>query len=80
MKEFCGFRLDEVNQCIGDDPRPPASVILVDRDWALPELQRKIVLVTGEPGIGKTPLLDDFQWRSSAVLQALGNPGRDLPH
>ena len=70
MKEFCGIRL-------------------VDRDRAPHELdnrlgramtgQRQIVLVTGEPGIGKTARLDNFQWRSTAVLQTLGNLGRDLP-
>jgi hypothetical protein len=98
MKEFCGIRLDEVNQSLGDNPK--ASVLLETLPWhgyvrlvepgrARHELdsrlgramtgQRQIVLVTGEPGIGKTARLNDFQWRSTTVLQTLGNPGRDLP-
>ncbi len=57
------------------DPRPSAGVRLAGRDRALDELdnslrramsgQRQIVFVTGEPGIGKTALVDEFQRRAA---------------
>jgi len=53
----------------------PARVTLVGRDGPLSELenylrlamagQRQIVFVTGEPGIGKTALVDEFQCRAA---------------
>jgi predicted ATPase len=54
---------------------------LVGREWALEELreclrkvmrdQRQIVFVTGEPGIGKTALVDEFQHLAAAEIDGL---------
>jgi DNA-binding winged helix-turn-helix (wHTH) protein len=58
-----------------------AEVCLVGRDEAFAELhegltkasegQRQIVFVTGEPGIGKTALLDEFHRRGAAEVPGL---------
>jgi predicted ATPase/DNA-binding winged helix-turn-helix (wHTH) protein len=58
-----------------------AEILLVGRDAALTELhdcltrtlqgQRQIVFVTGEPGIGKTALLDEFHRRAVAEVPGL---------
>jgi DNA-binding winged helix-turn-helix (wHTH) protein len=60
----------------------PAQGRLVGRDAVLADLrdglgkalrgQRQIVFVTGEPGIGKTALVDEFQRRASAEVADLG--------
>jgi DNA-binding winged helix-turn-helix (wHTH) protein len=60
----------------------PAHGRLVGRDAVFANLrdglgkalrgQRQIVFVTGEPGIGKTALVDEFQRRASAELTDLG--------
>jgi predicted ATPase/DNA-binding winged helix-turn-helix (wHTH) protein len=58
-----------------------AEMLLVGRNEAFTELhdclarasqgQRQIVFVTGEPGIGKTALLDEFQHRAVAEVPGL---------
>jgi DNA-binding winged helix-turn-helix (wHTH) protein len=58
-----------------------ASTILVGRDQSLCELQdclrlamngqRQTVFITGEPGIGKTALADEFQGRAAAATNGL---------
>ncbi len=65
------------------DPPPPLSLPtrLVGRDRALHELddllpktlrgERQIVFVTGEPGIGKTAVVDEFQRRAAAEVPGL---------
>ena len=55
---------------------PPLTRRLVGRDGALAELrnylrkamagERQIVFITGEPGIGKTALAEEFQWQTAA--------------
>jgi DNA-binding winged helix-turn-helix (wHTH) protein len=60
----------------------PAQGRLVGRDAVFADLrdglgkalrgQRQIVFVTGEPGIGKTALIDEFQRRASAEMADLG--------
>jgi DNA-binding winged helix-turn-helix (wHTH) protein len=60
----------------------PAHGRLVGRDAVFADLrdglgkalrgQRQIVFVTGEPGIGKTALVDEFQRRASAEMADLG--------
>jgi|RhiMetdeSRZDD1v2_1073273.scaffolds.fasta_scaffold58012_4 predicted ATPase/DNA-binding winged helix-turn-helix (wHTH) protein len=62
-------------------PGPPASGLLVGRAGALETLgawlhralqgQRQLVLVTGEPGIGKTALVDAFQQQALAAVPSL---------
>jgi len=62
-------------------PGPPASGPLVGRAGALETLgaclhrtmqgQRQLVLVTGEPGIGKTALVDAFQQQALAAVPGL---------
>ena len=62
-------------------PASPARGRLVGRDRALGELraclrkaldgQRQIVIVTGEPGIGKTALVDEFQRLAAAEEPSL---------
>jgi hypothetical protein len=37
MKEFHGFRLDEVNQCLGDDPK---TLVFLD---TLPECRDQLI-------------------------------------
>jgi predicted ATPase len=59
----------------------PAKILLVGREEAFTELhdclarasqgQRQIAFVTGEPGIGKTALLDEFQHRAVAEVPGL---------
>jgi predicted ATPase/DNA-binding winged helix-turn-helix (wHTH) protein len=59
----------------------PAKSLLVGREEAFTELhdclarasqgQRQIAFVTGEPGIGKTALLDEFQHRAVAEVPGL---------
>jgi predicted ATPase/DNA-binding winged helix-turn-helix (wHTH) protein len=65
----------QVHDGEGNGSRPSAGVRLVGRDRALNELdnrlrramagQRQIVFVAGEPGIGKTALVDEFQRRAA---------------
>ena len=65
-----------------DEPATPGQERLVGRQRALGEIreylrralagQRQIVFVTGEPGAGKTTLVDEFQ-RQAAVDGALRN-------
>src|SRR6266853_4639729 len=60
----------------------PAHGRLVGRDAVFADLrdglgkalrgQRQIVFVTGEPGIGKTALVDEFQRRATAEVADLG--------
>jgi predicted ATPase/DNA-binding winged helix-turn-helix (wHTH) protein len=62
-------------------PTPPAYGILVGRGHWLGELrrylqlalraQRQLIFVTGEPGIGKTALLDAFQQQATAEAPGL---------
>src|SRR5262245_53371448 len=62
-------------------PVPPASGPLVGREGALETLcaclhqalrgQRQLVFVTGEPGIGKTTLVDAFQQQAMADVPGL---------
>ena len=62
-------------------PARPGTGALVGRNEALDELrdclgrashgQRQIVLITGEPGIGKTALMDEFQRSAIAEVQEL---------
>src|SRR5262249_61972002 len=62
-------------------PGPPASGPLVGRAGALETLgaclhrtmqgQRQLVLVSGEPGIGKTALVDAFQQQALAAVPGL---------
>ena len=62
-------------------PGPPASGPLVGHAGALETLgaclhrtmqgQRQLVLVTGEPGIGKTALVDAFQQQALAAVPGL---------
>jgi len=62
-------------------PTPPALGRLVGREHALGELrdclgkisggERQIVFITGEPGIGKTALADEFQRLAMAQLPGL---------
>jgi predicted ATPase/DNA-binding winged helix-turn-helix (wHTH) protein len=62
-------------------PGSPVAQTLVGRDTALAELQdclrrvmrgqRQIVFVTGEPGIGKTALADEFQRLAAAEVGSL---------
>jgi len=62
-------------------PVRTAQAKLVGRDAALGQLrdclqqasagQRQIVFITGEPGIGKTSLVDEFQHRSSAEVPGI---------
>src|SRR6202166_727216 len=62
-------------------PGSPLAQTLVGRDAALTELQdclrrvmhgqRQIVFVTGEPGIGKTALADEFQRLATAEVASL---------
>jgi predicted ATPase/DNA-binding winged helix-turn-helix (wHTH) protein len=62
-------------------PGGPVAQTLVGRDTALTELQdclrrvirgqRQIVFVTGEPGIGKTALADEFQRLAAAKVASL---------
>jgi len=62
-------------------PIKPAKGKLVGRDLAIAQLldrlhamlrhQRQLVFVTGEPGIGKTTLVDEFQRRAAAELTGL---------
>jgi hypothetical protein len=66
-------------------PEPPAHGHLVGRDGALETLraylhralhgQRQIVFLTGEPGIGKTTLVDAFQAQAAAEVPGL-HPAR----
>jgi len=61
-----------------EESRIPSGVTLVGRDRALSELesclnramggQRQIVFVTGEAGIGKTALVDEFQRRAAQAV------------
>jgi DNA-binding winged helix-turn-helix (wHTH) protein len=63
------------------EPTPPAYGTLVGRGHWLGELrgylqlalraQRQIVFVTGEPGIGKTALVDAFQQQATAEVPSL---------
>jgi DNA-binding winged helix-turn-helix (wHTH) protein len=62
-------------------PIKPAKGKLVGRDLAIAQLQdrlhamlrrqRQVVFVTGEPGIGKTTLVDEFQRRAAAEVTGL---------
>ncbi|MBM4257595.1 MAG: hypothetical protein FJ147_17090 [Deltaproteobacteria bacterium] len=57
-------------------PSPPPAIPLVGREAELTHLhtlldkagngQRQLVFITGEPGIGKTALIDAFRWRLEA--------------
>jgi len=71
------------------EPTPaeiPARTKIVGRDRALSDLrahlgkaiggQRQIVFVTGEPGIGKTTLVDEFQRQASLGQAGAGAPIR----
>jgi DNA-binding winged helix-turn-helix (wHTH) protein/tetratricopeptide (TPR) repeat protein len=72
---------------VSEGPRPdtvptrPAKGKLVGRDLAIAQLQnrlhamlrhqRQVVFITGEPGIGKTTLVDEFQRRAAAEVTGL---------
>jgi DNA-binding winged helix-turn-helix (wHTH) protein/tetratricopeptide (TPR) repeat protein len=65
----------------GAVPINPAKGKLVGRDRAIAQLQdrlhgmlrhqRQVVFITGEPGIGKTALADEFQRRAAAEVSGL---------
>ena len=65
----------------GAVPITPAKGKLVGRDRAIAQLQgglhgmlrhqRQVVFITGEPGIGKTALADEFQRRAAAEVTGL---------
>jgi DNA-binding winged helix-turn-helix (wHTH) protein/tetratricopeptide (TPR) repeat protein len=65
----------------GAVPIRPAKGKLVGRDLAIAQLQdrlhgmlhhqRQLVFITGEPGIGKTALVDEFQRRAAAEVTGL---------
>ncbi len=79
-----GYRfIATVTEGTSVDPAPPLSLPtrLVGRDRPLRELQdlvrrtlrgeRQIVFVTGEPGIGKTTVVDEFQRRATLETPGL---------
>jgi DNA-binding winged helix-turn-helix (wHTH) protein/tetratricopeptide (TPR) repeat protein len=51
--------------------RDVAIAQLLDRLHAMLRHQRQLVFVTGEPGIGKTALVDEFQRRAAAEVTGL---------
>lgn len=72
-------------------PTPPAAVsLLVGREAELAELdgllrralagERQVAFVTGEPGIGKTTLVDAFLTRSAGGTPVWGARGQCLEH
>jgi Cdc6-like AAA superfamily ATPase len=51
--------------------RDPAIAQLQDRLHAMLRHQRQVVFITGESGIGKTALVDEFQRRTAAEVTGL---------